>query len=53
MSATSNIATVSFKLTPSAKLRASPAHYTILQALVVAEGKTAGCFVRCRRTRRE
>ena len=38
MSLGSNIATVSFKLTP--------AHYTILQALAATEGKTVGGFVR-------
>ena len=38
MSAASNIATVSFKLTP--------AHYTILQALAAAEGKRVSTLVR-------
>ena len=38
MSARGNIATVNFKLTP--------AHYTILQALATAEGKTISHFVR-------
>ena len=46
MSASSNIATVSFKLTPSTPLRASPAHNTILLALAAAEGKTVGRSVR-------
>ena len=54
MSAASNIATVSFKLTPltwpldgvGGYLRASAGRYTTLQALVAAEGKTVGRSVR-------